>query len=332
MAEAAGAKDSAGTLNKKHFDDEKHAHHYDNESSIEMSRVVVKHILAYTHPALTLPPGHNGVRIGADGEPLTAESESESESDSNEEEENVNAFWKHARVLDFAAGTGLISQHLLWHIDAIVGVDISTEMIKLYNQKRDNQGVSASAMAGYVADLFEPREAWQPAVQKAVAPGFDAAVCSLAYHHIDDTDQASRVLFSALRPGGWAFVADLAQGTLEDFGAQKPVSSHGHDHGSGVVPHKGGFTPAELEASFTTAGFINVSAQSVFNVKLWTDDEGLKRIRGHYAQADIISDTVRYGVRVFDQRQDSATGVTKYLIKRKMLLAVGQKPREWTLA
>jgi SAM-dependent methyltransferase len=326
MTEAAGAKDSAVALNKKHFDDEKHAHHYDNESSLEMGRVVVKHILAYTHPALTQPPGHNGVSIGADGEPLAAESESENEND--EEDEDVNAFWKHARVLDFAAGTGLISQHLLRHIDAVVGVDISTEMIKLYNKKRDNQGVSASAMAGYVADLFEPRETWQEAVQKTLTPGFDAAVCSLAYHHIDDTDRASSVLFSVLRPGGWAFVADLAQGTLDDYGAQKPASnhSHGQGHDGGVVPHKGGFTPAELEASFTTAGFVNVSAESVFTVKLWTDDEGLKRFRGHYARADIISDTERYGVRIFDQRKDAATGVTKYLIKRKMLLAVGQKP------
>lgn len=324
MTEPAEVKASAAMLNKKHFDNEKHAHHYDNEGSLEMGRVVAKHILAYTHPELRQLPGHNGVSIGADGEPLTAESDSESE----EEDEDVNAFWKHARVLDFAAGTGIVSQNLLPHIDAIVGVDISTEMIKLYNQKRDNQGISASIMAGYVADLFEPREAWQEAVQRALAPGFDAAVCSLAYHHIDDTDWASRVLYSTLRPGGWVFVADLAQGTPDDYGAQKPVSSHGHEHGhgSGVVPHRGGFTPAELKASFTKAGFVNVSAESVFTVKLWTDDEGLKRIRGHYERGDIISDTERYGVRVFDTRKDTSTGVTKYLTKRKMLLAAGQKP------
>ena len=324
MTEPAEVKASAAMLNKKHFDNEKHAHHYDNEGSLEMGRVVVKHILAYTHPALRQLPGHNGVSIGADGEPLTAESDSESE----EEDEDVNAFWKHARVLDFAAGTGIVSQNLLPHIDAIVGVDISTEMIKLYNQKRDNQGISASIMAGYVADLFEPREAWQEAVQRALAPGFDAAVCSLAYHHIDDTDWASRMLYSTLRPGGWLFVADLLQDTPDDHGAQKPVSSHGHEHGhgNGVVPHLGGFTPAELKASFTKAGFVNVSGESVFTVKLWIDDEGLKRFRGYYERGDIISNTGRKDVPVFETCKDTSTGVTKYLIKSKMLLAAGQKP------
>ena len=324
MTEPAEVKASAAMLNKKHFDDEKHAHHYDNEGSLEMGRAVAKHILAYTHPALRQLPGHNGVSIGADGEPLTAESDSESE----EEDEDVNAFWKHARVLDFAAGTGIVSQNLLPHIDAIVGVDISTEMIKLYNQKRDNQGISASIMAGYAADLFQPREVWQEAVQRALAPGFDAAVCSLAYHHIDDTDWASRMLYSTLRPGGWLFVADLLQDTPDDHGAQKPVSSHGHEHGhgNGMVPHLGGFTPAELKASFTKAGFVNVSGESVFTVKLWIDDEGLKRFSGYYERGDIISNTGRKDVPVFETCKDTSTGVTKYLIKSKMLLAAGQKP------
>ncbi|KAF5100099.1 hypothetical protein D0Z03_000877 [Geotrichum reessii] len=319
----SSATESATALNKKHFDDEKHAHHYENETSLEMGRVVVKHMLTYTHPALVPLNGLDENIIGATGELISADSASISDS----EDEDVNPFWKHARVLDFAAGTGIVSQYLLPHIGAVVGVDISTEMIKLYNQKCNNHGISASSMAGYVVDLFEPREAWSKDVQKAVDPGFEAAVCSLAYHHIDDTDKASSVLFSTLKPGGWVFVADLAQGTLDDHGAQKPCSNHGKgNHNDGVVPHKGGFTPADLEASLTTAGFVNVSAQSVFNVKLWIDDDGLKRFRGHYAHSDVVSDTERYGVRIFGSKEDPTTGTTKYLIKRKMLLAVGQRP------
>ncbi|KAI6111160.1 S-adenosyl-L-methionine-dependent methyltransferase [Pisolithus sp. B1] len=49
-------------------------------------------------------------------------------------------------VMDFACGTGLISRELAPHAKSIVGVDISQNMVDMYNLSVHNQGISPDEM------------------------------------------------------------------------------------------------------------------------------------------------------------------------------------------
>lgn len=244
----------------------------------------------------------------------------------------------------------LQTQNLIPHVKQIVGIDISPNMVQVYNKKQFNQGILDSQMHAYSGDIFQ--DAVVQDLQSLVPNGFadfDAAVCSLAYHHISDIEQANIALLNSLRKGGWVFIVDLAQGSLEEGGTQPPDENdhhhshdhhHGHDHGhthshghshthgnisSGMVPHRGGFTSEILEESLKKCGFVNVQSKKAFTVRLWADDASIRRFALHHGDSEANTDELRHGMRVFDTRILD-NGETRYLVKKKMMLVVGQRP------
>ncbi|CAG8580175.1 3463_t:CDS:2 [Funneliformis caledonium] len=58
-------------------------------------------------------------------------------------------------VMDFACGTGLISQALSPYVKSIIGVDSSQNMVDEYNKKIWQQGIDASEMKAICLDLKE---------------------------------------------------------------------------------------------------------------------------------------------------------------------------------
>ena len=99
---------------------------------------------------------------------------------------------------------GLISQDLVSHVSKITGLDTSQAMVDVYNQKATNNGVS-SKMFAMCIDILSSSEI--PAELQNV----DVVVCAMAYHHIDDTDNTSKVLASLLKKGGHLLVVDLLE-------------------------------------------------------------------------------------------------------------------------
>lgn len=82
-------------------------------------------------------------------------------------------------------------------------------MIAQYNSKAEKAGV-ANKMKGFCVDILGgveniPTEASRPPV--------DVVLCSLAYHHIEDATNTSKVLAALLKKGGHLLVLDL----LESF-------------------------------------------------------------------------------------------------------------------
>ena len=56
-------------------------------------------------------------------------------------------------VMEFACGTGLVSQQLASHVKSILGVDISQGMVDQYNMKVKNHGIPEEEMRAVSADL-----------------------------------------------------------------------------------------------------------------------------------------------------------------------------------
>lgn len=128
-------------------------------------------------------------------------------------------------ILDFACGTGLISQHLTPHAKSIVGVDISPGMVRRYNQRVEQQGLEPEDMravcVGVEADLKD--EGNSEGDLTDFEDQFDVVVCAASYHHFPSIEDTTRQLASVLKAGGTLMVADL----LKAEGAEDLYPEHG---------------------------------------------------------------------------------------------------------
>ena len=138
------------------------------------------------------------------------------------------------RVLDFGCGTGLVSLE----IDAkeILGVDLSCEMVGVFNKKAEILGKNAKAICDDV---------------KNVNSKFDVIVASMVFHHIENIQEMLKILSDKLYSNGKLFIADLY---LEDGSF--------HDNGNDDVYHLG-FD----KDSFNSEYFELLNCEVIYKVK-----------------------------------------------------------------
>lgn len=156
---------------------------------------------------------------------------------------NVNL---HAdmQVMDFGAGTGLISGHIASEVNKITAVDISESMLQQLAQKPELQG----KVDVVCQDILE-----QNLNQK-----FDLIVSAMAMHHVEDTAKMMQRFAEHLQQGGELALADLDK---ED-GTFHPPGIEGVYHD--------GFEREELEKLMLDAGFNSIKFVTAHTV----DKEG----------------------------------------------------------
>ena len=138
-------------------------------------------------------------------------------------------------LMDFGAGTGLLTQNLAPHVGKITAVDTSPSMLEEFRSK-DFECETAILDKDLVKD-------------DSCLGGekFDGVVSALTLHHIQDTSGLLAKVFQWTKSGGFIALADLDK---EDG------SFHaGHDH-TGIFHH--GFDRKELEKLVTEAGFQDI--------------------------------------------------------------------------
>jgi len=149
-------------------------------------------------------------------------------------------------LLDYACGTGLVSQRLAASTKSIVGVDISQGMIDQYNLRISNQGIEPQEMQAFCIEL-------KGVDGELNDRKFDVAICTMAYHHFADINEVTRILAHFLVPGGKLIVVDIAdqKGALlsEEF--------------KDIVPHHDGISVEAMRAAFEEAGLVEFSMKNV---------------------------------------------------------------------
>jgi len=134
-------------------------------------------------------------------------------------------------VLDYGAGTGLISLALCDRVKCVLAADSSRGMLNALAAK--TKAVGISNIQPVFLDLEE---------DGASVPAVDVIVSSMTLHHVREIPRLAGIFFSMLRAGGRIALADLST-EAGDF----------HSDNTGV--HHFGFDADWLSAVFTAAGF-----------------------------------------------------------------------------
>lgn len=140
-------------------------------------------------------------------------------------------------VMDFGAGTGLVTLAVQPLVGAITAVDTSREMLKVLERKK--AGRDCPNLTVRFTDIAAPD----------LGP-FDAIFSSMTLHHVPDTAGFLRRCHALLRPDGWLAIADLD-------------TESGTFHGDLPDVHHRGFDRDALAALFASCGFRAVTAEDV---------------------------------------------------------------------
>ena len=132
-------------------------------------------------------------------------------------------------VLDFGAGTGLISVHVAPRVNRIVAVDTSKAMLAGLTAKQELRGKVEAVCVDITRSPLDAR--------------FDLVISAMAMHHVPDTAGLIQCFADHLKPGGRLALADL---DTED-GSFHP------DDAAGVFHH--GFDRGELQGLLELHGF-----------------------------------------------------------------------------
>ena len=157
------------------------------------------------------------------------------------------------KVMDFGAGTGLLTLALLPYISSLMAVDASTEMLRVLDQKL------TTLQIGNVRTLLcDFTETPLPVAE------FDLIVSSMVLHHISDVQQMFRRLQPCLRLGGRIAMADLdsEDGTF-------------HPDPTGVFHH--GLDRSKVCEWLENAGFVDVVSQDAYSIKRPSASGGTKQ-------------------------------------------------------
>jgi cyclopropane fatty-acyl-phospholipid synthase-like methyltransferase len=144
-------------------------------------------------------------------------------------------------IMDFGAGTGLLSFKIAPHVNSVTAVDLSEKMLEQLKAKN-----STSLHIDTIA---------QDIMQSPLEKRFDGIVSSMAMHHIEETEKFFDTLYAHLEKGGFIAIADLYK---EDGSF--------HTAGNEGVYHFG-FDTKTLRRILEKTGFENIAFHNVHSIE-----------------------------------------------------------------
>jgi putative AdoMet-dependent methyltransferase len=115
-------------------------------------------------------------------------------------------------VMDFGAGTGLITAHVASKVGKVTAVDVSVAMLEKLAAKDELKGK---------VDIV-----CQNIIEQPIGIQFDLIVSAMAMHHVEETDKMIKRFAEHLKPGARVALADLD----EEDGSFHPEDVQGVYH------------------------------------------------------------------------------------------------------
>ena len=144
-------------------------------------------------------------------------------------------------LMDFGAGTGLLSYFVAPKVDTIVAVDNSPSMLEQFKEKSSEFDCKTEIIQ---KDLS----------REMIERKFDGIISSMTMHHLEDTPALFSKFNTMLKPGGFIAIADLD-------------SEDGTFHSDNAGVHHHGFDRKILENMAKDAGFATIRFDTVSTIK-----------------------------------------------------------------
>jgi predicted TPR repeat methyltransferase len=141
-------------------------------------------------------------------------------------------------IMDFGAGTGLLSEGIAPHVSRITAVDYSSAMLEHFAAKSWPCETSVLNI-----DLSHANLEYE----------FDGIISSMTLHHIQDIPKLFAKFYKLIKPGGFIAFADLE---LED----------GTFHSDNTGVEHFGFEPSYISGELEKVGFKNLKSQNVHEI------------------------------------------------------------------
>ncbi|WP_345986914.1 class I SAM-dependent methyltransferase [Sulfurimonas sp. HSL1-2] len=154
---------------------------------------------------------------------------------------NTIALNSEMSLLDFGAGTGLLTYRVAPHVGSVTAVDTSEKMLEVLQSKSTPEHQIKTACCDIT--------------QMPLSETFDGIISSMAMHHVEDTEGFLKTLYEHLNPGGFIAVADL----------DKEDGSF-HSHGNDGVFHFG-FDRETLKGMAEKCGFVNAAFTTALTIE-----------------------------------------------------------------
>lgn len=145
-------------------------------------------------------------------------------------------------VLDYGSGSGLVSFGIAKSVKSVIGLDNSTAMVDVYNDKANTIGLTnIEAKKHDINDQELDKEL------------FDMAVTNMTMHHIGDIKMFINKLSSSLKDDGMLFIADL-------------VTEDGTFHSDNTGVEHFGFDMDDIYKSFEESGLKDIDVQKLHSI------------------------------------------------------------------
>jgi tRNA (cmo5U34)-methyltransferase len=147
-------------------------------------------------------------------------------------------FRKGMKVMEFGAGTALLSFMLQDLFSSITLIDNSREMIRICNEK-----IAQAKLAHICAKQIDLET-------EDFDEKFDLIYSQMAFHHLSDAGSMIQKLYKLLNNKGILAIADL-------------YTEDGTFHDEGFTGYKG-FDPEWLSGQMKESGFVNITCKKCF--------------------------------------------------------------------
>lgn len=144
---------------------------------------------------------------------------------------------KEMDVIDFGAGTGLLSRNVALHVKNLLGIDTSEKML----EKLEELGIENISTLHVDICKYESGKK------------YDGIVSSMTMHHVEHLDALFTKMAELLKEGGFIAIADL-------------MSEDGTFHTDNEGVHHFGFSEADLIDIAKKHGFKEVKYQRIFDI------------------------------------------------------------------
>jgi len=152
---------------------------------------------------------------------------------------NIN-LKRDMEIIDYGAGTGLLTYFIAPLVGLIVAVDSSPSMLHEFREKSGDFECETEIVEGDISDLPEERQ-------------FDGIISSMTLHHIEDIPALFQSFHKALKKGCFIALADLDKEDGSFHSEDTGIFHHGFDREElGILASEAGFEKIE----FLDAGVI----------------------------------------------------------------------------